>query len=651
MQVLVALAGAAGEPVSREALIDRCWRGMAVSEDALNRCVQRLRRLIESEASGSFDIETLPRIGYRLVTLTAQGDRPSRPAAGDSRWTRGPRLWVPVAAVLLCLAGAFGGAWTLRPRHWVVEHSERLISTPLIERHPAISPDGAMIAYSAGADTVSRHILVKRISGGEPIRLTNDGYDDVAPAWSPDSARIAYVAYRDGTPCRIMMVSARGGPSREVARCHGEERSHLTWARAADALFFVDSAAPGGFDRIVRLDLTDGRRTDLTHGSSGGDESEPAVSPDGRWIAFPRGLNDKSGQLIIHDLATGAERVVAPFDMSNSSFAWADDSRALFTVQSERRGSEIVAFPIDGGRPALVSATIETLGRISSGPKGLLAAEVFMDRTNAAKPPERNGAPPTVIDPANGETWSLAYSPAGALAMASDRSGECALWLKPPTEAPARLFKRLPGTCGMQLSWSPDGGRLAFHTLQRGRTALQVISAGGADLLTVTVPASSLSLPAWSSDGKSLLFGARDARGWRLWRLDLIKPSVLTPISDYGWITVQTKGADLYGVRIDRPGIWRLGPRSALVTSKLPKEQPYAWQIFGDEVVFNDSNDPTRQRLLAAPLSNGPDRIFAHTPNSAYDLDFAIDPRTGTVAYITMVAPDSDIALFRLARR
>ncbi len=69
MQVLVALARAGGEPLSREALMEVCWGKVTVGEDALNRCIQRLRRVAETEAGGAFAIETIPRIGYRLLAL------------------------------------------------------------------------------------------------------------------------------------------------------------------------------------------------------------------------------------------------------------------------------------------------------------------------------------------------------------------------------------------------------------------------------------------------------------------------------------------------------------------------------------------------------------------------------------------------------
>jgi adenylate cyclase len=76
MQVLVALARADGEVVSRDQLVASCWGGLAIGDDAINRCIGRLRRLAEQEARGSFAIETLARIGYRLRPVT----RPDRAA-------------------------------------------------------------------------------------------------------------------------------------------------------------------------------------------------------------------------------------------------------------------------------------------------------------------------------------------------------------------------------------------------------------------------------------------------------------------------------------------------------------------------------------------------------------------------------------------
>src|SRR4029078_5097804 len=64
MQVLVALARRRGEVVSRDELILSCWGGRAVGDDAINRCIARIRRF--SESHGGFSLETIARVGYRL---------------------------------------------------------------------------------------------------------------------------------------------------------------------------------------------------------------------------------------------------------------------------------------------------------------------------------------------------------------------------------------------------------------------------------------------------------------------------------------------------------------------------------------------------------------------------------------------------------
>jgi adenylate cyclase len=66
MQALVCLARAEGAVVSRDDLIQSCWGGRVVSEDAINRCIAKLRQLAENDGEPFFVVETVPRVGYRL---------------------------------------------------------------------------------------------------------------------------------------------------------------------------------------------------------------------------------------------------------------------------------------------------------------------------------------------------------------------------------------------------------------------------------------------------------------------------------------------------------------------------------------------------------------------------------------------------------
>ena len=67
MQVLVALVRAAGGIVTRDDLLATCWHGVVVGEDAINRVLSRLRRLADGIGEGQFKLETVTKVGYRLV--------------------------------------------------------------------------------------------------------------------------------------------------------------------------------------------------------------------------------------------------------------------------------------------------------------------------------------------------------------------------------------------------------------------------------------------------------------------------------------------------------------------------------------------------------------------------------------------------------
>jgi DNA-binding winged helix-turn-helix (wHTH) protein len=103
MQVLLALLDADGAVRTREDLLQRCWNGVIVGEDSLTRAIAEARRAARV-GDGSFAIETIPRIGYRLVTRAAEGPI----AAGAERPPGGAEPPAPLVTRRRLLIG--GGA-------------------------------------------------------------------------------------------------------------------------------------------------------------------------------------------------------------------------------------------------------------------------------------------------------------------------------------------------------------------------------------------------------------------------------------------------------------------------------------------------------------------------------------------------------------
>jgi TolB-like protein/Tfp pilus assembly protein PilF len=81
MQVLVVLVRADGGIVSRDDLLAACWHGVVVGEDAINRIIGRVRRLLEGIGEAEHRLETITKVGYRIVpTAAAVAPEPPPPA-------------------------------------------------------------------------------------------------------------------------------------------------------------------------------------------------------------------------------------------------------------------------------------------------------------------------------------------------------------------------------------------------------------------------------------------------------------------------------------------------------------------------------------------------------------------------------------------
>src|SRR4030095_5928912 len=68
MEVLVLLARAANHTVTRDDLIEACWGGRFVSDDAITRVIGKVRAVARGVEPAPFVLETVPKVGFRLIT-------------------------------------------------------------------------------------------------------------------------------------------------------------------------------------------------------------------------------------------------------------------------------------------------------------------------------------------------------------------------------------------------------------------------------------------------------------------------------------------------------------------------------------------------------------------------------------------------------
>jgi DNA-binding winged helix-turn-helix (wHTH) protein len=117
MQVFLLLLDADGRVVTRDEIFDQCWGGTIVGDDSLNRAIAKVRRIAEV-SPGLFEIETVPRTGYRLtgeiVALLQTAGEAAAEEPGRSRISR--RALVGGGVATLAAAGGGGLWWSTRSR-------------------------------------------------------------------------------------------------------------------------------------------------------------------------------------------------------------------------------------------------------------------------------------------------------------------------------------------------------------------------------------------------------------------------------------------------------------------------------------------------------------------------------------------------------
>jgi DNA-binding winged helix-turn-helix (wHTH) protein len=78
----------AGQPVSKGALIEAAWPGLAIDDSNLTVQIAALRRVLEDAVGGTPWIETLPRRGYRYIGPPVSMGIPFAEASLPSRYCR-----------------------------------------------------------------------------------------------------------------------------------------------------------------------------------------------------------------------------------------------------------------------------------------------------------------------------------------------------------------------------------------------------------------------------------------------------------------------------------------------------------------------------------------------------------------------------------
>jgi serine/threonine-protein kinase len=147
----------------------------------------------------------------------------------------------------------------------------------------SLSPDGSRLAYRDVGGGDGGEIWIKELDRGPLARLTFAPSAEGFPIWSADGRTVLFLSDRQGTGTDVWERRADGtGEDRLVL---DPERSVVELTTPRDGSWIVfRAAAPPSRDILGQRPGTDAATALLA--STSFDEVAPALSPDGRWLAY-----------------------------------------------------------------------------------------------------------------------------------------------------------------------------------------------------------------------------------------------------------------------------------------------------------------------------------------------------------------------------
>ncbi len=440
---------------------------------------------------------------FREGTLETRSTR-SRP-----RW-RVLAIAGVVAAAGVAVALLLSGFELLRPAPKPPARPRQLTTWPGRESRPAVSPDGTLAAFESDR-AGNGDIWLVDVRGGEPLRLTDDPAADRSPAWYPDGRAIAFVSERDGAP-GIWRVPTLSGPQVRLIPDAADP------AISPDGRTIAFSAPHGRWRRIAVAPLDDlGAVTWLTHDDDGlWDHAQPAWSHDGRMICYA-----EAKDLWLVPATGGAAHRLTTDGAADFAPAWSSDDRMIYFASYRDGTLALWRIPVAGGRLERVTLGTgsESEPSISSDGSRLLHSTVdvqidFVLRdlatgTESVLPESRLRASPALAPDGS----SLVYSARGV-------GGRTDLWVQSldrgKPSGPVRQLTEQTGTVSHP-EFSPDGRWVAYYRVADGQRDVWIVpAAGGAPVRFTDGPANEME-PAWSPDGRWIAYSSDQGGGNRLW--------------------------------------------------------------------------------------------------------------------------------------
>lgn len=237
----------------------------------------------------------------------------------------------------------------------ILKSSEPIMST-------SWSPDGKKLAYVSFENGRSEIVLQSLDGKMRKIIAQFKGING-APAWSPDGKQLALTLSKDGS-ADIYVMNMQTGKLRRLTRNLAIE-TESAWAPNGHSLFFNSDRRGKPQIFQVFLDAGEIRRISFV----GSYNANPAVSPDGRYVAMVNGGNSETNgfKIGLLDLYTNDFRVITKTYLDESP-SFSPNGEMILYAMNKNDKARLAVVSIDNSVTQVLSVKDGEVRAPSWGP-------------------------------------------------------------------------------------------------------------------------------------------------------------------------------------------------------------------------------------------------------------------------------------------
>ncbi len=633
MQVLLCLINHAGEPVSRDMLLDEVWSGGEVSDNAINRIIGILRNQLGDNAKSPNFIKTLPKVGYVLiasVTLVKEVTKHEKFAteviAGaeldkvESKKQVFKRslfatlyqhagktalLFTVLLSLLIFSVYLISHNSTIDNAQYVKTELKRLTYQDGQELSPMLSVDGKYLTF-AKRDLGEKNWRIGLMTlGSGKTHFLDDAFDSQGyPAFSPDGSKIAYLSFNLVGGCQINIVEVNAGQFGRISKvtdCKSIIQStSIVWHPSGKSLYYTDEDHEKNFvsERMVfSIDIAGVNKKQLSQPYSiGGGDYSISLSPNGRYLAVVRNVRWYQVQVMLLSLDTGNWQKLFTSALPLHTVGWSHDSESVIY---HGEGSNLMGYNIDSKTHTQLTNILQPVFSPISNSKGDIVAVLgkLYDGEVWRLPVSFSSAKKTkktiTIDDENirlsqfiasngSDSRPVVTLNGQHLAFVSTRTGGHQVWLKSKdgTEKQLTQFKDI--TSIMDIHFSVDGNQILGRT--NHQPFIYDFTTDKVKYINIKEEYELYSV-AWGPDSRTIM-ASFDILGKSSLRLvDIMSGKVFDTLAEGSEFGLFSSTGKLYFTQRLKEGLWTLeNGETKLIRKEFNVILDLSWTIVGDYV-------------------------------------------------------------------